>query len=45
MTLLGKLSKHMQNAGVNSEGKIAADAYSVRYAIRQEKPNTVNFMR
>jgi hypothetical protein len=34
MTLLSKLSKHMEDAGVNSERKIAADAYSVCYAIR-----------
>jgi hypothetical protein len=35
MTLLGKLSKHMENAGVDSEGEIAADADAVRYSIRQ----------
>ena len=35
MTLLGKLSKHMENAGVNSEREIAADADAVGYAIRQ----------
>src|SRR5688572_1931266 len=44
MALLGKLPKHVQDPGMNSEREISVDADAVGYSIGEQKAYAMNFL-